>query len=271
MDLITQPGYYSLIQYCPDSTRSESVNLGVVLLCPAYRFIQARTVASFSRVEKLFGRSSFDRESLLSSLQAMQARIDQLWGEVQSAEDLLQFAQTRANEITLTPPRPIKVGSPREELDALYEELFPRTRRLTAPRALQFPELESIFRRPSLVGRVQYDQKVEIPVVGKMLMFPYAYQNGTLNLVRPEPMVGPVAAVMNRVERLALEGDLLQRHSGDDEAQRRLIVVLSATHIEERVPLQTRVKGLLDTYLIRAVVPSELSKFGDEVEATAHA
>jgi len=35
-------GYYSIIQYCPDPSRLEAVNIGVALFCPELRFLRAR-------------------------------------------------------------------------------------------------------------------------------------------------------------------------------------------------------------------------------------
>ena len=48
-------GYYSLIQYCPDLSRLEAVNVGVVLFCPEPRFIEARTSAGNDKPRRLFG------------------------------------------------------------------------------------------------------------------------------------------------------------------------------------------------------------------------
>ena len=68
-------GHYSIVQYCPDLARRETVNIGVVLLVPERAFLQTRMVAdndakllgefkkSFSaRIEAEHGRIS-TRES----------------------------------------------------------------------------------------------------------------------------------------------------------------------------------------------------------------
>ena len=39
--MTTEKGYYSLIQFCPDVSRLEAVNLGVILFCPGSAFLQA--------------------------------------------------------------------------------------------------------------------------------------------------------------------------------------------------------------------------------------
>ena len=38
-------GHYSIVQYCPDLARRETVNIGVVLLVPDREFLQTRMVA----------------------------------------------------------------------------------------------------------------------------------------------------------------------------------------------------------------------------------
>lgn len=36
-------GYYSIIQYCPDLSRFEAANVGVLLFCPERAFLKALT------------------------------------------------------------------------------------------------------------------------------------------------------------------------------------------------------------------------------------
>ena len=39
-------GYYSVIQYCPDRSRLEAANVGVLLFVPAGGYLRARTVGA---------------------------------------------------------------------------------------------------------------------------------------------------------------------------------------------------------------------------------
>ena len=52
-----QQGYYSLIQYCPDVSRLEAANLGVVLFCPAIRFLDSRLAPKVDRAKQFFGKN----------------------------------------------------------------------------------------------------------------------------------------------------------------------------------------------------------------------
>lgn len=46
----TYKGYYSLIQFCPDLSRHEMANVGVLLFVPDRKFISARTNTNNERV-----------------------------------------------------------------------------------------------------------------------------------------------------------------------------------------------------------------------------
>ena len=56
-------GYYCLIQFCPDPSRAEAVNLGTLLFCPDVKFIGARTSAGNHSAAKLVGRGGMTNEA----------------------------------------------------------------------------------------------------------------------------------------------------------------------------------------------------------------
>jgi len=53
-------GHYSIVQYCPDLARRETVNIGVVLLVPERAFLQTRMVADNEWVRHFFGTTGDD-------------------------------------------------------------------------------------------------------------------------------------------------------------------------------------------------------------------
>ena len=119
------PGYYSIVQYCPDASRLEALNLGVVLYSPAAHFLKARFGKAKTSIQKVFGEQDWDFIAMQEN--AVQSR---LMREVESLEDLAVFVSKRANAVTLTPPRPMKLlQSPEQELDLLFERLVHRTHR----------------------------------------------------------------------------------------------------------------------------------------------
>ena len=122
-------GYYSLIQYCPDRSRLEGANVGVVLFCPEQRFLQARLSSGTDRLRRFFGTGSFDPSALAAAKRALAARLHTDGLAFQTIEDMEHFIATRANALTLTPARPLKVDDPAGLLDSLFTEvLSPRLR-----------------------------------------------------------------------------------------------------------------------------------------------
>jgi len=113
-------GYYSLIQFCPDASRLEAVNVGIVILCPALDILSVRVADPVPRVERFFGPDGHD----LSRVPMMViATTDRLAMEpIQTVGDLARFAASRAN-IILTPPRPMRISDPVADLAHLFEVL----------------------------------------------------------------------------------------------------------------------------------------------------
>ena len=60
MELTSMTGYYSLIQYCPDATRLEVVNVGLAVFRPDTRCLVARVSDDNSRVRRFFGERDWE-------------------------------------------------------------------------------------------------------------------------------------------------------------------------------------------------------------------
>lgn len=116
-------GYYSLVQFCPNPSRLEAVNVGVVLFCPEAEFLDARTSSSNRRAEQLVGRGNLERAALNAAKRSIERRLEVDRESFKNVEDLRKFIDTRGNSLKLTESRPVKVVDPAEELEKLYEEL----------------------------------------------------------------------------------------------------------------------------------------------------
>lgn len=258
---------FSLIQYCPNPSRLEAANIGVVLVCPAQRFADVRLSSGNDRIRRFFRGEKINLSAIDAAKKAIENRVRRQQGTFASVEDLDAFARSRANEVVLTPSRPVKVEDPRRTLDELFDELVGgRTRTL---RANSFPELEQVFQRPSLANVVQRNAEVILPIVGRPLKAAYAYRNGRLNLIRPEHFGNSLTGATSSAMRLALEGDLLNRHPVEGGEEARLIVVphfAQSSNGEIREP----VLALFSEYRVRTVEPAQLEEFAHEVEQTAH-
>ena len=267
--MTAKKGYYSLIQFCPDASRLESVNLGVALFCPDARFIAAKISKSNKRAAKLVGRAGLDRPSLSSAKRALERRFEVDRDSFNSLEDLQRFVDTRSNVLKLTAPRPVKVFDPAEDLDNLFVELVGGIARHPTSQPM-FPELDSFFQRLQQQGRAKLNWDVTVPVVGRPLHVPYAYRNGVWNLVKPQRFSSQESQAVGAAMRLALEGDLLHNHETDDDGKKNLIVVSTFDGNGSASQLQGRVERVLEEYHVKTVPASEIDSFLAEVEQEAH-
>lgn len=263
------PGHYSLIQYCPDASRAEAANVGVLLFCPALRFIQVRTAHGNDRVRRFFRGSAVDLDRLNVTKLAIERRVGIQASDFISIDDLERFIATRANDIVLTPPRSIKVTDPKLDLEALFSELVGG--RQSAPtQKIPVPELEEPFLQLHREGRASVKVRVEVPLLGKMLTAPYAYRNGVLNLVKPEVLPGSEEQALRRASPLAMQGSLLLRHPGEEGINRRLVIVSGARQ-GNRERSEDAVAPLFKEFGVRFVRAAEIGGFLAEVQREAHA
>jgi len=180
---------------------------------------------------------------------------------------LQKFVDTRGNNLKLTDPRPMKVFNPQEDLDNLFAELV-GGRSSAQPLEPLSAELNEVFHRLHGEGRARLDWSVKVPVLGRSLRVPYAFRNGVWNLVKPTTFSPKVNSAVGVAMRLALEGDLLQRHD-DDEGKKRLIVVTLFSQNGD-IQCSSRVRELLTEYKVRTVRQEEVCDFAAEVEQDAH-
>lgn len=92
--------YYSLIQYCPDASRDERINVGVTLLTNGKCYVTIDD--SPWRAVYILGDRHAHPDRLLLSLQSMQHRIETT---VFARAGLCKFCRSRGNDLVLTPPR----------------------------------------------------------------------------------------------------------------------------------------------------------------------
>ena len=258
-------GYYSLIQYCPDLSRAEAANVGVLLFAPEAQFVAARTTTNNDRIRRFFGQGSFDPQRLSAAKQAIEERLKVEHDQFQTLEDLQRFIATRGGALLITKPRPVKLREPHEDLERLFAQLVGR-REVSARRPPPVPLLHQAFRSPELAPRMTFGLRVTIPIVGRPLAIPYAYRNSAIQLVRPQHFAPAKAKDVGM--RLALEGDLLHKHP-EDNLERRLIVVPVFEQLNETSELRHVLDDLFHTYAVRVVWPEQVEDFTKEVAATA--
>ena len=92
-------GYYSLIQFCPDQSRLEAANVGVVLFCPELDFLEVRISGDNARIQKFFGKQAFDWSRVNSYKHGIKERLEIEGKDFRNVEDLNAFGQRRTLQL----------------------------------------------------------------------------------------------------------------------------------------------------------------------------
>ncbi len=218
-------GYYSLIQYCPDLSRLESANIGVLLFCPEKRFLAAQVSADNARIRHFFGSEGHDWQRINSFKKGMEERLEAEQARIATLSDLEAFIATRANQLQITPPRSMKVDDPATELAALFKELIGRPQR--PGRTTNFRQyLQKKFDTAGVENKLRRDVTVNVPVFNREVHVPYGYQNGRFHLIQPVRFEGrEVSQAVNTACRYAVEGRSIFEHFDPDLGQMQLTVV----------------------------------------------
>ncbi|HAA56619.1 MAG TPA: hypothetical protein DCE42_17780, partial [Myxococcales bacterium] len=129
-----------------------------------------------------------------------------------------------------------------------------------------FRKIDSIFHDQNIAKNVLFNQSFDIPILGRKLEVPYAYQNGCLNLVKPTSFSTRESLALSQAEKLAVQGKLIQEHSTRDEEKALIIIPdIAQAKTEEKI-LQ-----LFQSFDIRCVHPTTLQDFEDEIRQTIKA
>lgn len=187
----THKSYYSIIQYCPDLSRLEAANIGVLLFCPELNFLQALTDEAEARVRKFFGAHERKRGHVTVFRRAIEARLQVEEEHFRTLADVEEFISRRANSIQLTVPRPVKVHDPAVQLRELFTRLVadgaqantkaPKTRIAHSVRKV----LNQVFTDESIEPLIAKNLVINVPAFHQQLKVPFGYQNGSFNLIQP--------------------------------------------------------------------------------------
>src|SRR5262249_14469195 len=134
----------------------------------------------------------------------------------------------------------------------------------------RFARLDEALRRPGVVERIKFDQRVTVPIVGRHIRAPYTFQNGALNLIKPERFAGSQHAVTGVAMKLAVEGDLLRRHGIEEENGSPAKLVVITDFAETERDLRPRISRLFNEYQVRAVDVAHVDELLEEIRRTAH-
>ncbi len=254
-------GYYSLIQYCPDRSRMEAVNVGLVLFAPELNFLRARVSKNNNRVRKFFGAYSFNNEWLQQAKDSIVQRLHLEKEYIQDREGFEKFIRARANELILSDVIPLRIHHPDEQLDQLFDELVTYEKAHMGRRTI-IQEIDSGFRSHRFENRIQFNKRIEIPVVERGIDIPYMFVNGCPNLVKTQEFHG---SNINRAMELSVEGEILQK-----KANYKFIVIPKITQeVNDINNLRYALTSIFELNNIKNIWPENYDQFLDEVDRVA--
>lgn len=202
------PGYYSLIQFCPDSSRLEALNVGIVLLCPDSKVLRTRWAHNAKpRLRKVFATDfspSFDseRDSIEHRLTIAQ--------QPSSQAELQLFSETRAGTLRITPPRFVKVFDVDQEVERLFLRLVPDAP-ATEKKSDVAKRLRDDLKQQKLLPLVRNPVEIELPELGKTIRAKFSFPNGRTNILQPQAFPATRDGLLATTGRLALEGQALYK------------------------------------------------------------
>jgi hypothetical protein len=263
-------GYYSLIQYCPDLSRLEAANIGVILFCPELGYIRAKTAQGNDRIRRFFGSEDNDWTQINAIKNSIENRLEVAGRYFKSLEDLTSFISTRANEIQITAPRPMKVTQPEKDLEELFEELVGG--RLRQPLKYVAPPVEKAlsraFKETGVEDYVHRDVTVMVPAFRTSLTVPFGFQNGRFNLIQPVRFQQTTESrVVDLACRHAVEGRSLYEHPDEKLGPLKLVVVGSFT--PEASEYKEVVSGILTENEVDLHSIENIQSLIEEIRTTA--
>lgn len=213
--------YFSIIQYSEFPERAEFVNIGLVLFSHASPFVSIKLSDNPNRAQRVFGvhLGMHFKNLQLSIENKLSSEFSNGWSE----ESIGRFISMRSGKVRMSPLRSALVE---ENIENLIKNLFAnfvsdkpsKKRKPLAIKKLresfQFHQVEKLLEKPD---------PVELPQ-SIIIKAPYAYQNGSYNLIHPVSLADEPSQAIGKASTLAVEGEWLKEATATAE-QKRLVVV----------------------------------------------
>lgn len=258
-------GYYSLIQFCPDPSRLEGVNIGILIYSPETERVEFRLTDNNQRIRKIFGKQDWSflaraRESVKHRLRSERFAC---------VTDLESFISKRANFIQLTPLRPMKISEIERDASALWERLVGPERTERKPRIAT--HLSQKFFEAGVADLVKKSVSIDIPEFSKPLRMPFGYQNGRFNLIAPIQFKPDAEDILAKAGKSAIEGQLLYNNRDPKYGDMRLVVV--ADFAEGNKSSEGIVKRIFDEHEVKLYNFINIAPLVEDIKksATLHA
>ncbi len=264
-------GYYSVIQYCPDRSRMEAANVGVLLFVADRNYLDVRFSSGNDRIRRFFSK---DRAIDFDSINAMKSMMEHRFSvELENLRErgaLETFLHRFANEITFTKLRSVRVENPEAELAQLFEELVGgRIKRDPVAPLESLERVRERFSQTDIVEKLQRDIPVTVPVIGDSWNADYAFQNGRYNLIRiKEFKQQKEAALLKEACQTAAEGNLLYKHRDTQHGEQQLMIIANLP--TPTLGFGDRIEQLMVEHNVRFFPDDQLDDLANLIIATAH-
>ncbi|MCX7424655.1 MAG: DUF3037 domain-containing protein [Planctomycetia bacterium] len=260
-------GYYCLIQYCPDLSRLEAANIGVLLFCPDRLFLQARTARDNRRIQHFFGREDHDWSQINSFKIGIEERLEVEHPNIQTLDDLQRFIQLLANQIQITAPRPMRVRVPEEDLDRLFQDLVGGQHRKQKSTSFKRHVGDRFANAAGLESKIARDVSIHVPISNRDIEIPYGYQNGRFNLIQPVTFQSKEPANdISKACRFAVEGHSLHETQNPRYGDVQLVVV--GRFLSQGGDTKADVGRILKEHEVQLYAEEHLSDLIDEIRRT---
>ncbi len=263
-------GYFSVIQYCPNRSRLEAANVGVLLFVPGAGYLKTRFATGNDRIRRFFSDEAGDLEQIKITKGMVAKRLEVEAPGLTELPALEHFLSLFANEIVFSRLRSVRVENPEAELNQLFKELV-GGRRQRDPRATPpaLSRLHSRFNMPDIAPKLRRDVPVKVPVLGKEFNADYAYQNGRLNLIQLKGFAqSRDCDWLNEVCKTAAEGRLLFLHPDADRGAQQLVIV--GAFRETNDDRQNRVGELFKEHDVIFYPETKVDQLAQQIIQTAH-
>jgi len=260
-------GYYSLIQYCPDPSRLEAANVGVLLFAPEQKFLKALMARDNRRIQQFFGRHGHDWVRINSFKKAVEERVQAETGSMRTLEDLKEFIARRANRFLMTEPRSMRISVPQQDLERIYQELIGGD--LPSGHGQSFKSyLQKRFFAAGVQRKLRTDISIRVPTFDRTVTIPYGYQNGRFNLIQPARFEADAAERLEPMAcRYAIEGRSL--YANPDEKLGKLQLIVVGKFPPQKNENRRVVQKILEENSVRLVASTELDRLIDDIRTTA--
>ncbi|WP_417746714.1 DUF3037 domain-containing protein [Rosistilla oblonga] len=259
-----------MIQFCPDTTRLETANLGVALFCAEREFLGTLMSPNNSRIIQMFGRGQRDLKRLKAVKQSLEQTIQKQRDELCDLEQIQKFASLHVNHLRMTRFMPCRIAStPEEELQTLFNELVELQRDEDDKHSPTINRmLDAVFSQQEFSSYIRRDVEVDVPIFRTRDTVPYAYQNGRLNLIKPVEFATRRSSVISKASRNAVEGKSIYENPDEEYGELQLVVVGS---FEKTKPSEVETaKRIFEDHQVRLFTTEQIDELTNDIVTHGH-